>query len=40
VLLWLQGRVATQMLAFGCIDLVFAILFVVAFLKTPDAYRP
>jgi len=37
VALYLQGRVATQMLAFGCVDLVFALLFVIAFLKTPEA---
>ena len=39
VALYLQGRVATQMLAFGCVDLVFAALFVIAFRKTPDAIR-
>ena len=39
VALYLQGRVATQMLAFGCVDLIFAALFIAAFLKTPDAAR-
>ena len=37
VLLYLQGRVAMQMLAFGCVDLVFAVLFLIAFRKTPSA---
>ncbi len=36
VILYLQGRVTTQMLAFGCVDLIFAALFVIAFRKTPD----
>ena len=36
LLLYLQGRVATQMLAFGCVDLVFAALFIMAFRKTPS----
>ncbi len=37
ILLYLQGRVATQMLAFGSVDLVFASLFLIAFRKTPSA---
>ncbi|HEV2607408.1 MAG TPA: hypothetical protein VGT79_05450 [Xanthomonadaceae bacterium] len=36
VVLYLQGRVATQMLAFGSVDLVFAVLFLIAFRKTPS----
>lgn len=36
VALYLQGRVAGQMLTFGCVDLVFAVLFLVAFRKTPS----
>ena len=39
VALYLQGRVAVQVLVFGCVDLVFALLFVTAFLMTPDANR-
>ena len=39
VALYMQGRLATLMLGFGCVDLVLALLFVIAFLKTPDANR-
>ena len=35
VVLWLQGRVAAQMLGFGIVDLVFATLFLLAFRMTP-----
>ena len=35
VVLCMQDRVATQMLAFGCVDLAFAVLFLVAFAMTP-----
>lgn len=37
IALYLQGRAATQMLAFGSVDLIFAALFLVAFRKTPAA---
>ena len=37
VALYLQGRLATLMLGFGIVDLVFAALFVIAFRKTPSA---
>ena len=38
-ILYLQGRVATQVLALACVDLVFALLFIAAFLKTPEVAR-
>jgi hypothetical protein len=34
--LYLQGRLHTADLGFGAIDLLFGILFIVAFLKTPE----
>jgi hypothetical protein len=37
VVLYLQGRLAAQTLGFGIVDLVFALLFVIAFRKTPSA---
>ena len=39
VALYAQGRVAMPMLAFGCVDLVFATLFVIAFAKMRSASR-
>jgi len=35
VALWLQGRADLQMLSFGCVDLAFAALFLLAFARTP-----
>ncbi|HEY2345358.1 MAG TPA: hypothetical protein VGH80_05665 [Xanthomonadaceae bacterium] len=35
IALHLQGRAPAPMLAFGCVDLVFAMLFLIAFAKTP-----
>jgi hypothetical protein len=35
VALWLGGRLATSVLAFGLIDLALGVLFVVAYLRTP-----
>jgi len=37
VALYMQGRLATLMLGFGCVDLVLAVLFLIAFRKTPSA---
>jgi hypothetical protein len=37
VVLYMQGRLATLMLGFGCVDLIFAVLFLIAFRKTPLA---
>ncbi len=34
VALWMQGRTSGATLAVGCIDLVFALLFLVAFART------
>ena len=36
IVLYLQNRIAPMMLAAGLIDLVLGILFVLAFVKTPD----
>ena len=36
VVLWLQGRLDMPMIAFGGIDIAFAVLFLVAFRMTPE----
>lgn len=36
IALYLQGRLATQILGSGLIDLLFAALFIAAYLKTPQ----
>jgi hypothetical protein len=36
VALYLQGRLHTADMGFGAIDLLFGVLFIVAFLKTPE----
>ena len=40
VVLFLQGRLSPVVLAAGCVDLLFAGLFVVAFLRTEPAKTP
>ena len=35
--LWMQGRVATPILGFACIDIVWGLLFIACWLKTPKA---
>jgi uncharacterized membrane protein len=37
--LYAQGRVAPPVLAFACIDLVLAVLFTIAFVRTPSSSR-
>lgn len=36
VVLHLQGRLAAQTLGFGVVDLIFAALFLIAYVKTPS----
>lgn len=36
IALYLQGRLAVQMVGFGVVDLVFATLILIAFRKTPE----
>jgi hypothetical protein len=38
IVLYLQSRLSPSDLVLGCIDLCFALLFLVAFLKTPTSY--
>jgi hypothetical protein len=40
VALFAQGRLAAIVLAFGIVDLVFALLFLVAYLRTPRRLPP
>lgn len=39
-LLWLDGRTAGTIVAFGSIDLVWAAVFCACYLRTPDTHRP
>jgi hypothetical protein len=36
VILYAHGRIVAETLAFGCADLVFAVAFLVAYLRTPN----